>query len=507
VTRAESLALEATSIAKHFGGTPALVDASIRVRRGTVHALLGGNGSGKSTLIKCLAGVHSADAGSVAFRGECLAAAGLTPRRAHAAGLRFVHQDLGLFESLTVAENFALSAGFPTGPAGGIRWRRLRDRVAELLALYRIDAHPETEIGALRPATKTLVAIARALQDQQDSEFVLLLDEPTASLPDAESRTLMTALRHRADSGQTIVLVSHRLPEVLDVADDFTVFRDGRVAGSLVGVSPSEDDLVELMTGRRPAARTAATDSRTRGGPALEVENLTIGPLRGLNLEVAAGEIVGLCGLLGSGRSTLLSTIFGLRAPIRGSIRLAGEEIASRSVQEVMRRGVALIPQSRLRDAAFAGMSVRENVSVAVLRRYFSGWMRGRAERTDAIDLVRRFGVKAPSTEVPLAALSGGNQQKLVLARWLRREPRLLLLDEPTQGVDAAARTEIHAVIREAAARGCAVLVASSDFPELAQLCHRVDVLRGGRVALEVTGPDLTANHLTELAQKEVLPA
>jgi ribose transport system ATP-binding protein len=506
VRLAESLTLEATSIAKHFGGTPALVDASIRVRRGTVHALLGGNGSGKSTLIKCLAGVHTADAGHVAFRGERLAAVGLTPRRAHAAGLRFVHQDLGLFESLTVAENFALSAGFPTGPTGGIRWRRLRDRVAELLALYRIDAHPETEIGALRPATKTLVAIARALQDQEESEYVLLLDEPTASLPDAESRALMTALRHRADSGQTIVLVSHRLPEVLDVADDFTVFRDGRVAGTLVGVSPSEDDLVELMTGRRPEARAAA-DSRTRSGPALEVENLTIGPLRGLDVEVAAGEIVGLCGLLGSGRSTLLSTIFGLQAPTRGSIRLAGKEIASRSVREAMRQGVALIPQSRLRDAAFAGMSVRENVSVAVLRRYFSGWMRGRAERTDATDLVRRFGVKAHSTEIPLAALSGGNQQKLILARWLRREPRLLLLDEPTQGVDAAARTEIHAVIREAAARGCAVLVASSDFPELAQLCHRVDVLRDGRVALEVTGPELTANHLTELAQKEVLPA
>jgi ribose transport system ATP-binding protein len=236
------------------------------------------------------------------------------------------------------------------------------------------------------------------------------------------------------------------------------------------------------------------------------VEDLSIGPLRGLDLEVAAGEVVGLCGLLGSGRSTLLSTIFGLQAPTHGSIRLAGEEIAGRSVQNVMRRGVALIPQSRLRDAAFAGMSVRENVSVAVLRQYFSGWMRGRAERSDATDLVRRFGVKADSIEAPLAALSGGNQQKLVLARWLRREPRLLLLDEPTQGVDAAARTEIHAVIREAAARGCAVLVASSDFPELARLCHRVCVIRGGRVVYEVTGPELTANHLTELAQKEVLP-
>jgi len=497
-----TLVLEATGLAKHFGGTPALADAAIRVRQGTVHALLGGNGSGKSTLIKCLAGVHTADAGSVSIRGEQLAAADLTPRRAHATGLRFVHQDLGLFDGLTIAENFALDDRFPTNRVGGIRWRALHDRVADLLTRYGIGAGPSTPVGALRPATKTLVAIARALQDQDGNEFILLLDEPTASLPDAESRALMRALRQRADAGQTIVLVSHRLPEVLSVADDFTVFRDGRVAASLVSDDPSEDELVQLITGRAPVSQLTP-GVRSRGRVVLEVRGLVSGPLDDLDLSVSEGEIVGIAGLLGSGRSTLLSSIFGAKRPVRGTVTLEGADITGQPIRVTMQRGVALVPESRLRDAAFASMSLRENASAAVLRRYFAGWMRYRTERTDTRDLMQRFGVKAQSSEAQLSTLSGGNQQKLVLARWLRRNPRLLLLDEPTQGVDAGARADIHRTIRSYVAEGCAVLVASSDFTELAQLCDRVAVLQRGRVAVSVTGDDLTADRLTELVQKE----
>jgi ribose transport system ATP-binding protein len=497
-----TVALEATGLAKQFGGTPALTDAAIRVRQGTVHALLGGNGSGKSTLIKCLAGVHTADAGSVSIGGEQLAAVELTPRRAHASGLRFVHQDLGLCDGLTIAENFALADGFPTNRVGGIRWRVLHDRVAALLTLYGIDAGPGTPVGALRPSTKTLVAIARALQDQEGNEFILLLDEPTASLPDTESRALMRALRQRADAGQTIVLVSHRLPEVLSVADDFTVFRDGRVAASLVSADPGEDELVRLITGRAPVSQLTR-GVRPSGRVVLDVRGLVSGPLDDLDLSVFEGEIVGIAGLLGSGRSTLLSSIFGAQRPVRGTVTVEGADITGQSIPVTMQRGVALVPESRLRDAAFASMSLRENASAAVLGRYFAGWMRHRAERTDTRDLMQRFGVKAQSSEAKLATLSGGNQQKLVLARWLRRNPRLLLLDEPTQGVDAGARADIHRTIHSYAAEGCAVLVASSDFTELAQLCDRVVVLRHGRVAMSVTGDELNADRLTELVQKE----
>ena len=501
-----TLALAATGVAKQFGGTPALADAGIRVRQGTVHALLGGNGSGKSTLIKCLAGVYTADAGTVSIHGVEIAAAAITSRRAQAAGLRFVHQDLGLFDGLTVAENFALDAGFPTGAIGRIRWRALRARVAGLLDRYGIAASPDTPVGALRPATKTLVAITRALQDQRGSEFVLLLDEPTASLPDAESRALMEALRARADAGQTILLVSHRLPEVLGVADDFTVFRDGRVVASLEAAHPTEDELVALMTGR-PPMRDDARPAKAGTPVVLDVAALACGPLRGLDLAVHEGEIVGVAGLLGSGRSTLLGAVFGRHAPSAGTVRLDGAEITGRPIRDIMRHGVAYVPESRLLDAAFPSMSVRENASAAVLHRYFSGWMRLGAERADTRDLIQRFGVKARSTEAHLATLSGGNQQKLVLARWLRRDPRLLLLDEPTQGVDAGARAEIHRTIRSYAAAGCAVLVASSDFTEIADLCERVVVLHDGRVATTVAGDELNADLLTELVQKEAVIA
>lgn len=525
--------LEALGVSKRFGATAALTDASLRVRQGTVHALLGGNGSGKSTLFKCLAGVHTADTGTVAVRGAELAATHLTARRAHQLGLRFVHQDLGLFDGLTVAENIAIGSGFPT-QGGRIRWRALRNRVAGLLDRLEIPAAPDTPVGTLRPATRTLVAIARALQDQDGNECVLLLDEPTASLPDAESRALMVALRQRAAAGQTIVLVSHRMREVLDVADDFTVFRDGRLARSLVAESPTEEDLVTAMAGRpvpsqrersAPAVMVAASGpaetsaSATASAPAdvvpeqagpgknqepvLVISDLAVGPLTGLELSVSPGEVVGIAGLLGSGRSTTLGAVFGLLRPVAGRVRLAGEDVTGSSTRAMMARGAALVPQDRLGDAVLTGMTVRENASLSVLRSYYRGWMRAGRERRDTRALASAFRVRTPSVETPLAALSGGNQQKVVLARWLRRAPSLLLLDEPTQGVDVVARADIYRAVRDSALAGCAVLVASSDFDELARLCDRVVVLRAGRAAVTVPAAELSADLLTALTQKE----
>src|SRR6478736_2793138 len=272
-----AFALEARGVYKRFGGTQALDDASLLLRPSTVHSLLGGNGSGKSSMLKCLAGVYRADAGEVTIHGRQIAAADISPIEAHHAGLRVVHQDLGLFDHISIEENFAFDTGFPTGVGGHIEWRALRRQVADLLEQYGIHARPRDLVGTLRPAQKTLVAIARALRDQTGSEFVLLLDEPTASLPRHESEALLAALRERAANGQTIAFVSHRLQEVRSVADEITVYRDGKVAGTLSGNAP-EDDVVALIAGPgRPPAAAPARRARTApiGATTLAVENLT----------------------------------------------------------------------------------------------------------------------------------------------------------------------------------------------------------------------------------------
>jgi len=495
----EPVALEATGVVKHFFGTPALAGAHLTVRQGTVHALLGGNGSGKSTLIKILAGVQRGDSGQVHVLGRSWPAAGADTRRARDAGLRFVHQDLGLFDDMTVAENIALDSGFPLGPTGGVRWRSLRRQVGALLEQYQVEAGPDTLLGSLRPAQRTMVAVARALADQEGSEYVLVLDEPTASLPDHEATLLLTALKSRARHGQTVVFVTHHLREVIDVADDVTVLRDGRTVGTISGRTPGEEELVELIAGRSVARQR--TCSTPVGDPVLVVDGLAVGPLRGLDLRVHGREIVGIAGLVGSGRTTALSSIFGARPSTAGSVTVRGTSTAGRGVVAAMRHGVAMVPEDRLRDAAFADLNVRENMSASMLPAYWRGWWRRRREEGETRRLLAAFAVKASGPDAPLLSLSGGNQQKVVLARWLQRDPALLLLDEPTQGVDIVSRADIYAGVRASAAAGCAVLIASSDFEELCLLCDRVLVLRDGHITHEVSGGDATPELLTRLVQ------
>jgi len=500
-------ALAVRGLCMRFAATVALDHVDLTVRAGSVHALLGGNGSGKSTAVKILAGVFPADDGTIEVKGESWGAEHYTARKGRDAGLRFVHQDLGVFDQLSIAENFALDAGYPTAPGARIRWAALRRRVAGLLATYEIDADPDAPLGSLRPAERTMVAIARALQDQEGDELILVLDEPTASLAQHESAILLEAVRRRADRGQTVVLVSHRMPEVLAVANDFTVLRDGRTAGTLRAASPTEDELIALMTGKelgRTMVATAAAGPVDGAGTreVLRVSGLAGGPLRGVDLSVGAGEIVGVAGLVGSGRTTLLKTLFGQHVPVAGSATLDGAPHASRSAARAVAKGVAYVPEDRGGEAAFADLTVRDNLSASVFGRYFKGWgMAYGRERQDARRLIDEHAVRVAGTEATFASMSGGNQQKVILARWLRRSPRLLLLDEPTQGVDVMSRAEIYRTIRDTASGGCAVVVASSDFVELAALCDRVVVLKDGRIARQISGADLTADLLTAAVQ------
>jgi ribose transport system ATP-binding protein len=505
-----------TGLSKSFGPTRALDGAGLALRRGTIHALLGGNGSGKSTAIKILAGVYPGDAGTIRVGDGEWTVDQWSAATARKAGLHFVHQDLGLFDPLSVAENFALDSGYPVTSVRSVRWRQLERRTAELLERFEIAAEPRTPVGMLRPAQRTMVAIARALQDQDSENAVLVLDEPTAALPAHESEFLLAAIRRRAERGQTILMVSHRMQEVLETADDFTVFRDGHTVGTLVSAKPTEQHLVALMTGReisapdadKGAAGGAGTVGDAGAAPAaLAVDGLVGGPLLGVSLVVQPGEIVGVTGLVGSGRSSLLRTVFGVHPPRGGAISIGGRrQRGSEDVRARMAQGVAYVAEDRVAESSFASLTVRENLSASVLARFWRPWGMATAEERDtAAGLVHRHRVKAPSVESPFSALSGGNQQKAILARWLRREPSLLLLDEPTQGVDVMSRADIYRTIRRSAEAGCGVLVASSDFVELSALCDRVVVLAGGRVATELRGARLTPDHLTAATQSSVL--
>lgn len=500
------LALEVRGLTKHFGGTLALDQVDFSVRRGTIHALLGGNGSGKSTAIKALAAVYVADAGELAIGGETYDLSHHTPKIAAELGLRFVHQDLGLFDELSIEENFGLDAGYPLNKIGGIAWRKLRKQVAAVLKEYELDIDPRTPVQRLRPSDKTMVAIARALQDQDTvGNLILVLDEPTARLAQHESSELLERIRRRADKGQTVIIVSHRLQEILAVAHDYTVFRDGKVVGSLTDATPTEDELVEIMAGGAVSAlRPTGTKNHIKDEEVLRMTGVVGGPLAGVNLVVRRGEIVGIAGLVGSGRSSILQTIFGAVKPERGTLVLNGKEFAPNHIDEAMDAGVAMIPEDRVQEAAFMDLSVSENISASRYRELGKGlWMRRSKEMTAAQKLIAEFKVKVSSAAALFSSMSGGNQQKVVLARWLQRDPQLILLDEPTQGVDVMSRADIYSTIRDAAKEGAAIVVASSDMSELYALCDRVVVLRSGRITDEILAGTFDVDSLTGYLLKD----
>jgi ribose transport system ATP-binding protein len=493
-------ALAVRGVSKAYGSTQALHDVSLTVEPGTIHALLGGNGSGKSTLIKILAGVVNADAGELIVKGDATDARSQTPAAARAMQLHFVHQQSSTFDDLSVAENLAIGRGFSTGVAGRIRWREQRKRSSEVLARFGIAAEPAARVGELGSATQMMVAIARALQDQDHAhDGVLLLDEPTASLPPHEVDILLSALRRYADSGQSIVYVTHRLDEVMRVADAATVLRDGRKTAELRSGEFDHDELVDAIMGRALVQVTRPEMSsrpHAGGDPVLELRGGDDDAL----LSLHAGECVAVAGLLGSGRSALLRRIFGVLPRPDEELVVDGQTVPAGAPWRAMRAGIAYVPEDRPRDAIFADQSITENLSVVTLDTFRRvRWVDRRAERARARQLIDDYHVRASSEAAPLGSLSGGNQQKVVVARWMQREPRVLLLDEPTQGVDVGARAEIHAIIRRAVEAGAAALVVSSEFDELVALGDRAIVMRGGRIAGEAAGSDMAEGILNTL--------
>lgn len=490
--------LTVRNLSKTFPGTRALRGVDFDVAPGEVHALVGANGSGKSTLIKILAGVHDPDPGATAeVRGESFELGNVTA--ADRAGLRFVHQDTGLVMTLDAADNFALGRSFETRRSGRIDWKRQRELASTAIRALGYDFDVRRPVGELRASERTGIAIARSLQGWEEHASILVLDEPTASLPKPEVEALFDVVRRVRSLGVSVIYISHHLDEVFAVADRVTVLRDGEKVTTREVSSLTRDELVELMVGSI-VERSGASRSSVPGKPVLEIDGLSAKVLDGIDVTVRQGEIVGIAGITGSGRDEISSVVFGGKER-RGSVKVNGTPLPVERPDVSVAMGVGLVPADRHGEGVILDMSVLENLTITELRPYWQRMIfRHGGERADAQTWIEKLSVTPRRTHPLVATLSGGNQQKVVIGKWLRIDPSVLLLDEPTQGVDVGSKAEIHALVDEAAEKGTAVLVCSSDESELERMCDRVIVLNDGRICGELVGADVVASRITQLS-------
>ncbi|KFG98109.1 sugar ABC transporter [Burkholderia paludis] len=490
-------ALALRGIVKHFDGVPALRDASLDVARGTVHGLIGQNGAGKSTLIRILAGIDTADAGTIAIDGATRALGRRTPP----SGIAFIHQERLLPATFTVAEalQFGSEPAFGAGPLGLLASRRMRREASEALhAHFGLDLPPNRLIGELSVAERQIVQITRALM--RDPR-ILVLDEPTAALVSSEVDRLLQTLDRLRRRGLTILYVSHYLNEIAAICDRVTVLRDGADVAHVDARTTPTEALVAAMIGTEVAARSHAP-VRVPGPSALRVAGLALpGRFDDVSFEVRRGEIVGVTGLLGSGGKQVVRSLFGLERGVRGAVTLDGRAARLRSPRDAVRRGIAFVPEDRRSHGVAPSLSVRENITLASLARFTRLGLVARRREDDVVQrLIAALGVRAPGPDAPVRHLSGGNQQKVALAKWLSRgadrASPVYLLDEPTVGVDIGAKTEIYRLLDRLARDGAAVLLFSSDLIELLDVTDRVLVMARGRIVREVATRDATRQDL-----------
>ena len=479
--------LEVKGIVKSFPGLLALDGVSLDVRSGEIVAVIGHNGSGKSTLVKILAGLYAHDAGSIELR-----AGGDRPTEMH-----FIHQDLGLVPALSAVENLNLGKGRGVRALAPHRGRPERERARSLLARFGSPFPVDVPISTLAPAQRSVIAIARALDSWQHDENVLVLDEPTEALHATEVETLFAAVRGLARQGAGVIFISHRLDEVLALADRVVVLRDGRMVADRDRAGLQHDALAELLTGTTPRPGDRSRGPRT-ARPVLSVAGLSGRSLRSLDVDLHGGEIVGIAGVLGSGREDVPALLFGAAPSTSTHFRIDGEDHRGRTPAASIRAGMAFVAGDRARFGSVRPMNARENLTLPDLRsvRTRLGSLALGREKGVTAALCERYDVRPRRPEQTFALFSGGNQQKLVLAKWLRNDPRVLLLEEPTQGVDVGAKSAIYGAVEQAARRGAAVLVCSSDDKELLRLCDRVLVLRSGSLAADLQGDSLTERSL-----------
>ncbi|WP_336801950.1 sugar ABC transporter ATP-binding protein [Kaistia sp. MMO-174] len=480
-------------VAKAFGGTRALKGVSFEVARGEVVALLGENGAGKSTLIKILGGIFRADSGHVTIGGEPYR------HRAHARGERqkvaFIHQDLGLVEWMTVAENMGLAQGFSGSRL--IDWKATEQRAATALELVGCDIDPTTRVHALSRTEKSLVAIARALV--VDCDF-LVLDEPTASLPADEVERLFEAVRRLRARGVGMIYVSHRLDEIFRIADRVVVMRDGLKVGEKPVSETTPDELISLIVGSTTLElfKKGELGSGAVRVAVRDLETPSAGPV---SFDIRQGELLGLVGLRGAGQEEIGRALFGA-AQHRGSILIDGEAPDLASPRAALRSGIGLVARDRTEESVAFSLSVRENafLNPAAIGRGLLSYLSPRAEARQAVELGASVGLRPNDPDLPIEGLSGGNQQKVVVGRWLATNRRLLIAEDPTAGVDVGAKAEIYRLIAQALEKGLAVVVVSTDFEEIAHICHRALVFNRGKIIAELTGPALTTESVITAA-------
>jgi monosaccharide-transporting ATPase len=488
--------LEAAAILKAFPGVRALDHVSLTLTRGEVHALAGQNGAGKSTLVKVLSGVCPPDGGRLSRDGEVLRLTG--PLDAQRAGIRTIHQDDNLIPSMSIARNLFLGAE-PRTRLGLIDAARMHHRAAENLRGYGLRTDVRRPLRSVEPGAQRLVALARAVTADAS---VIVLDEPTAVMDPPEIETLFRVIAEQRERGRSVLYVSHRLEELYAICDRVTLLREGRVVHTGPMTSLPRHSLVSLMLGRTPAPAPApqpgAACERPDDPPYLQATGLTRRhTLADVSIELRQGEVLGLGGLLGAGRTETAKAIAGAMTLDAGEVTVAGAPLRNRSITGAIRAGVGLLPENRKTEGIIPGLSVRDNICLAALPRLSRFGVVSNARIDRVVEtFMRRLQIKATSPHQPVADLSSGNQQKVLLARWLATQPKVLLLDEPTRGIDVGAKAQLQDLLDELAVNGLAILLISSDLEELVSGCDRVVVLRDGAVAAELTGLDVTEERI-----------
>lgn len=477
-TRPYAYVLEVDQVRKEFPGVVALDNVQLKIRPGTVHALMGENGAGKSTLMKIIAGIYQPDSGSIKLRGHLVSLP--TPLAAQQAGVAMIHQELLLMSSMTVAENIWIRRE-PKNKFGLIDHPKMLQMTQDLFQRLNIQLDPRAEIADLSVGSRQLVEIAKAVSFNSD---VLIMDEPTSAITEKDVAHLFEIIRDLRRQGIGIVYITHKMNEVFEIADEFSVFRDGKYIGTHLSTAVNRDDIIRMMVGREISQMFPKEDVEI-GEVVLSAHNLCRGKdFQNISFEVHAGEILGFAGLVGSGRSHVVETIFGVKPPDSGHIEIKGQRVEIKSPQDAIKHGMALLTEDRKETGCFLPLSIQENIQPAVLHEHYvkHGFVEQKSLDEQSQAICTKMRVKTPSMYEIIENLSGGNQQKVLIGRWLLTHPKILLMDEPTRGIDVGAKAEIHRLVSQLAHKGVAVIMVSSEMPEVLGMSDRIVVMHEGRI-------------------------